>query len=36
MKPGVQKITGIRIADELSDKTFEFNNVTDVFVETNS
>jgi hypothetical protein len=32
-KPGVQKITGIIIYDEGSGKTFECNDIFDVFVE---
>jgi len=32
-KPGVQKITGIRITDTLSEKNFDFYDIIDVFVE---
>jgi len=34
MKPGVQKITGIRVVDELTEKNYDFDDITDVFVET--
>jgi len=33
-KPGVQKITSIRIVDEQTDKSYDFHNLIDVFVET--
>jgi len=33
VKPGVQKITGIRVTDEKTEKTYDFNDVLDVFVE---
>jgi len=34
MKPGVQKINGIRVMDELTDKSYDFDDVIDIFVET--
>jgi hypothetical protein len=34
IKPGVHKITGIRIVDELTQKNYDFTDVIDVFVET--
>jgi hypothetical protein len=34
MKPGVQKINGIRVIDELTDKSYDFDDVIDIFVET--
>jgi hypothetical protein len=33
-KPGVQKITGIKVVDESTGKAYEFNDLIDVFVET--
>lgn len=33
MKPGVQKITGIQIIDEITAKVYDFNDLIDVFVE---
>jgi len=34
IKPGVQKITGIRVIDNQTAKTYDFNDFLDVFVET--
>jgi len=34
MKPGVQRINGIRVVDELTDKKYDFDDVIDIFVET--
>jgi len=33
LKPGVQKITGLRIIELQTDKKYDFDNIIDVFVE---
>ena len=35
VKPGVHKISGLRIVDESSQKNYDFNDIIDVLVTTN-